>query len=246
MSTPYSIQISMPQATVAALGQGGYQLYAFKGVQTTVGGGSPVVWFSTNVFSLNTTIDWAEQYQAYTSLSQIVPNGQIVASAAYDASLGQTLDVTGSTGIGQMVNGGTSTAISINNQTSTQMACGISEVVDGTSSPLCVFPLYGNNMDVMAPIEKVLLMFSTLPVNTGTVVFQAYSQGVLIDLTGQNSRQVNYDINKGWSWGGGAWGTIVPAQAELVPLLITSSAALEDAVLTSVTRRRGAQDRCVA
>jgi len=88
------------------------------------------------------------------------------------------------------------------------------------ATPLCAFPLFGNNMDVIIPIEKVLLMFSTTPVNTGTVIEQSYGSGLLIDLTAENHRSVGYDINKGWSWGGYSWAQSVPPSAELVPLLI--------------------------
>jgi hypothetical protein len=69
-------------------------------------------------------------------------------------------------------------------------------------------------------------MFSTRPVDTGTVIEQAYSTGILVDLTGQNSRKLTYDIDGGWSWGGGSWGKQIPAQASLVPLLIEKSTSL--------------------
>jgi hypothetical protein len=236
MSTNYNVNISMNQATVVALAQGNFQLYGFKAVQTTQGGGAPLVWFSTNAFSLNTAVNWIEQYQAYTSKSAIIPNGSIIATAPYDIDLDQTLQVNDPVGgTGDVVNGGTNGAISILNQTTTQFTCGISQVVGGVASPLCAFPLYGNNLDVIAPIEKVLLMFSTTPLNTGTVIYQAYSQGILIDLTGTNSRAVNYDINAGWTWGGGAWAQAVPANSNLVPLLIGSSSSLEQSILTAQT-----------
>jgi hypothetical protein len=78
---------------------------------------------------------------------------------------------------------------------------------------------------VIAPIEKILLMFSTKPLNTGAVVEQAYSSSIMVDLTANNTRDVSYDINKGWSWDGGSWAQQVPAQTNLVPLLIESPTA---------------------
>ncbi|MEZ4471342.1 MAG: hypothetical protein R3F60_11185 [bacterium] len=226
MATQYSIEISLPQATVDALVTGKYQLYAFKGVQTTVGGGAPVVWFKSSAFSLTTQIVWEEQYQAYTSMSAIIPSGQINASAAYDADLAQILTVTSTAGTGTVGDGGTPGAISILNNTTSPFTCGISQVVAGQASPLCAFPLYGNGLDVMAPIEKVLLMFATDSINTGTVIYKAYSQGILIDLTGVTDRDVSFDINKGWSWGGYSWGQGVAPNADLVPLLIDGSSSL--------------------
>ncbi|MXS85907.1 hypothetical protein ABO04_08305 [Nitrosomonas sp. HPC101] len=224
----------MNEETVRGLEKGGFFLYAFKGVQSTQKGGAPTVWFKTETFSASTEITWTEQYQAYSSTSELVPNGQIKASAAYDVMLGQTFNITSDKGIGEVVQDGTSGAISILNQTQTQFTSGISQKVEGKDSPLCAFPQYGNNLNIMAPIQKVLLMFATNTLNTGTVIYKAYSPGGLFDLTGETSREVSYDINKGWSWGGSTWGQIIPANADLVPLLIESSAALEKRALAAL------------
>ena len=232
----YSVAVAMNQNTVDMLSQGAFNLYAFKAVQGA-GNGAPTVWFKSTNFSLETDVQWQVAYQAYTSKTQIVPNGQIKASAPYDIDLKQTLNVTSTTGTGAVdTSTGTTGAISIFNQTTTQFTCGISQQqADGTFGPMCAFPLYGNNLDVIAPIEKVLLMFSTNPVNTGTVVYQAYSQGLMIDLTGATERKVSYDINNGWSWPGSAsWGKVYPANSNLVPLLIQSSPTLEQARLTAL------------
>ena len=150
-------------------------------------------------------------------------NGQIDASYATDINLGQMLNVVAG-GTGAVVDGGPATAISIQNTTATPFTCGISEMTAGSAKPLCAFPLYGNQMDVMAPIEKVLLMFSTTPINTGTVIEQAYSSGIFIDLTSAQQRAVKFDINNGWDWGGFAWARQVAPNSNLVPLLIESPA----------------------
>ncbi|HEX2080112.1 MAG TPA: hypothetical protein VHG08_20595 [Longimicrobium sp.] len=217
----YSVTIQMDQTTVNDLQSNGFNLYAFQAVQGA-SDGYPVVWFQTTTFALTTEVTWSEEYQAYTSSSQLIPNGEIVASNSYSASLGQTLNVSNSTGTGTVVETGTSGAISINNQTSTQFTCGISEQQpNGTYAPLCAFPLFGNDLDVIAPIEQVFLMFATTELNTGTVIEQSYGQGILINLTGTNSQTVSYDINGGWTWaGGGNWATTYPANENLVPLLI--------------------------
>ncbi len=222
-ATGYKVTIAMSQDTVQGLSTGGYFLYAFKGVQTTVGGGSPLVWFRTDKYGLATDVDWKIQYQAFTSRSQIVPNGTIGGLSPYDIDLGQKLEVTTPQGTGDVVDGA-SGMISIENLTSTKMTCGISEVVAGSAQPLCAFPLYGNNMNVMVPIQKVLLCFSTNVINTGTVIEQSYSQSILIDLTSATSRDVSYDINEGWKWGGFSWAKKIRPDESLVPLLIESDA----------------------
>jgi hypothetical protein len=222
--TPYEVTINMTAETVSQLLAAGFFLYGFKAVQTSITGGSPVVWFATQEFSATTMINWEEQYQAYTSNSQIIPGGDIVASFAAGITLGQTLNVAAG-GVGNVTSTGLPTAISILNTVSTPFTCGISELQGTTYNALCAFPLFGNNEDVIAPIEKVFLMFSTQPVDTGTVIEQSYGPGILIDLTASNQRTVNYDINAGWSWGGFSWGQQFPPNSNLVPLLIEPSDA---------------------
>ena len=217
----YQVKITMSDETVGLLVKGKFNLYGFKAVQSTQGGGAPLVWFKTDTFSATTDVDWQVQYQAYTSRSSIIANGQITASFATDINLGQKLQVEAG-GIGAVVGGGPPTAISIQNTTQTLFTCGISEMTGGSPKPLCAFPLYGLQMDVIAPIEKVLLMFSTTPVNTGVVIEQAYSSGIFVDLTGDENRAVGFDINKGWDWGGFNWAQQIAPDEKLSPLLIES------------------------
>lgn len=223
----FEVQISMDAATVEALQNGNFSLYGFKAVQTNQGGGAPLVWFKSQNISLTTQVAWQTQYQAYVSNSAIIPNGTITASNEVDIDLGQTWQVQ-QTGDGPVVDGGPARAISILNESSRPWTTGISQVVDGAANPLCAFPLYGHSLDVIAPIEKVLLTFATEQVNTGTVIFQSFSQSILIDLTSANQRNVTFNINNGWSWGGFNWGRTVPASTDLVPFLIESPAFAPD------------------
>ena len=230
--TTYAVNINMDQSTVKDLSANNYKLYGFKAVQTTANG-SPLVWFSTSAFSLNTYISWDVLYNAYTSKSVIKPNTKIVASAAYQIDLRQTLNVTDKSGTGTVDSGsGVTGAISIHNLIDDPFTCGISQSdPSGTPTPMCAFPLFGGGLDVIAPIEKVLFMFATDQINTGTVIEKAFSRGVLVDLTGApgNTRSVFFDINKGWSWNGEPWAKQVPATSNLTPLLIENSAELSRA-----------------
>jgi hypothetical protein len=227
MSTPYAIDIMMSGTTVQQLKKSGFALYGFKAVQTANGAAAPVVWFQTQAQALltNTQVTWTEQYQANISSDQIIPNGVINASTAIDIDLAQTanIDQYGNLSINEQ---GTASAISLNNQWSQAWTSGISQVVRGQPpSPMVALPLYGNMLEVIAPIEKVLLMFASPTVNTGTVIYKTYSSGVLVDLTGAPgnpaSRTVMFDLNDGWSWGAAAWGTPVQAQEDLIPILIS-------------------------
>jgi hypothetical protein len=215
----YQVVITMSQATVQALITNGFSLYGFKAVQGQGGGAAPLVWMQTQNYSPNTIVSWADEYLAYVSTSQIIPNAIVVPSFSQPISPGQTLQVQQG-GFGRVVPGGPSSAISILNQSQTPYTCGISQLVGNSLATCCAFPLFGNMMDVIAPVNKVMLMFSTLPVNVGTVVFQAFSSAIFIDLTGSNERNVSFDINTGWSWGGSSWAQSVPPNSNLVPYLI--------------------------
>jgi len=225
MATPYSITISMSQDTVNALKDGGFNLYGFKAVGTSQKGGQPLVWFTSTAFGLSVSIDWTEQYEIYTSTTQIAPGVTITGTNAYPANLGQCLNVTDASGTGTIVNGSAPMALEANNETTTQLTCGIGQSVQGAVSILCAFPLYGGNMDVMQPIEKVALMLSTTPINTGSVIEQAFAPGIILDLTTDANAKITFDINNGWS-DSNVPTTPVPANASLAPLLIESSSSL--------------------
>jgi hypothetical protein len=78
--TDYLVNISMSVDTVQELLQNNFYLYGFKAVQSAIGGGSPLVWFKTETYSTQTAVGWEEQYQAYTSNSNIITNGPVTAS----------------------------------------------------------------------------------------------------------------------------------------------------------------------
>ncbi len=93
----------------------------------------------------------------------------------------------------------------------------------GEFTSMCAFPLFGKNTEVIAPIEQVALMFAKQKVNTGTVIYQAFGQGIFIDLTSDPEREVSYDIYQGWSWNNLPWAQTIPSNADLVPFLIQFS-----------------------
>jgi hypothetical protein len=227
----YQVNITMPGDTVTALMDNGFNLYGFQVVQSSAGG-SPVAWFKTTDFALTTAITWEVGYQAFTSRSQIRPTVQIVAEASYPTELGQVLTVSNAMGIGEVAQGTplqtVPSGISILNTTSTQFTCGLQQQQPGGAfGPICAFPLFGNNMDVIVPIEQVYLMFSSMPINTGSVVEQAYGPGITINLTGSPTQTVAYDINGGWSWADNAsWAQKYPPNQSLVPLIIQPLATL--------------------
>ena len=227
MATAYKITITMTGDTVTTLQTNGYSLYGFRVVSASKGA-KPVAWFKGDIFELTNTLAWDEQYEAYTSRNEVASGVKIDTSASYPIDMAEILEVNNPMGIGEVSHtGGTEGAICILNKTNQPLTCGISQPAPqgGGTNPICAFPLLGTNMDEIVPVEKIFLMFSAKQIDTGVVVEKAFGPGVLIDLTGVDSRAVKYDANAGWSWDGDAgWATVHTATQNLVPLVIQPSA----------------------
>jgi hypothetical protein len=225
----YRVTINMSQATLTALMNSGNYLFGFKAVKNSDMAGRPLVWLKTQKLFPSTVVSWTNQYWAYTSGSNIVNGHRIDVNYAAQMAPGQTLQVQAGGG-GTTINTGSPSAISIQNTTTTQFTCGLTE--NSSDTPICAFPLFGNNLQIITLLEQILLLFSTQQMDLGTVVetvsggtssammLQSYSPGLLIDLTGETERTVSYDINEGWQWGGYTWATPVSTTSNLVPILI--------------------------
>ncbi len=231
MSAPsnYQVDIVMPPATVTALINGGYYLYVLHATQMTDASARPTVWSATKAISATTQISWPDAVYAYTSSTPIATDNPI--SIGFDTALsgGQTLEVEPG-GIGTVKIGGPPTEITFFNTTTTQFTTGFARTgTAGKNIPTFAAPLYGGQSNQAFPLPQVLLNFSTKVYAPGTVItsiqpnvlaLAAYTPSLLVDLTSADQRQVNFDINTGWSWGSFAWAQTVPASADLSTVLI--------------------------
>lgn len=222
MATNWTVTIAMSPPTLKALERSGYSLFGFLGVRCSDAAAVPLVWYQTRDYLLSTVVTWAPVYQAYLSFSPIGPTAPIVPGASVPIDIGQMLTV-GQTGPEQVGAGPSSQGVAFLNRSSRPFTCGLAEPVppDGTAfNPVCAAPLYGTNGQLFVPAPRLLLLFSTVPVPTGTVLERATGPGLLIDMTGATDRAVTYDINSGWDCGSAVWGRVVAPFAELAPLLV--------------------------
>jgi hypothetical protein len=220
MSDSFSVVIRMSTSKAATLQDKGYQLFAFKGVDGPPGT-KPVVWFQTDKFAEETTVDWREQYSGYTSTSDAIAGTRIKTLSSEAMNLGQILNV-GKGGIGTVGNKGTDGEISIFNKTGTDYTCGVSvlNLLTETSNPICALDLMGNSLDTFVPIEVVSFMFATPQYSTGTVIEEAFSAGIVINVTGFTEPvTVSYGDDGVWS-GPAAIATSYAATDKLLPLLV--------------------------
>lgn len=231
--TPYSIDITMSAATVEALSESNYRLFLFKAVASAVGGGAPTVWGATSNYSTSTQIDWTEEYYAYASTEEVQNGLNFYGSDSAQIDLGQTLDVANNAIVSVVDGGASPTGITIANTTHTPFSCGLAQPnpLGGQSSPpspICAFPLYGGNQDLLIPLEQVALVFAAGPYQQGTVIESSIGPAVLADLTYTTSVSLNYDINNGWSWSGTVASDIPPnafVQTLIVPSPPSGSSA---------------------
>lgn len=214
------IDIQMPPQTVQVLSAGGYALYAFKAMQTNLVGPVPLVWYATRAFSTTTTVAWEETYQVFISHTPLDP-GQVVSPAAtLDVRLGLSVSISQS-GQLEISGGGDSGGLDIFNYAIQPWDVGVSQAVGGALGPMFALPVYSEQMQVVTPIGRVLLVLAETALEPGEVVIQAPGPGVFIDFTaGEDQQTVEFDVNQGWSWGGGAWAQAVTPGADIQTLLV--------------------------
>lgn len=224
----YQVTIQMSESSADALMTSGAALLGFNAVQCSEGAGLPVVWLRTTQYAPNTVVSWTDTQKAYTASGSVSVGAVIKPGFTADIALGQMLTISQPSGTGTVGDGGTAGNIDVNNATSTAFVTGLAQPGGngGTDAPYCAFPLHGISLQVMAPVPTVLFTFSTMPVQAGTAVSTVHSSGILINMGSTAQRTVNFDIDAGWSWGGGAWAQAVSPTASLVPLLIEYNAQL--------------------
>lgn len=233
-----SINISLSAQTIDALKNANYALYVMKAVKygfkgvpfrptngaefvtPGYGGGASLAWRVLADYLQRTSIQWETAVEAYVSASPITDQQRIVPGSETSVALGQTVKVSAGGGL-SVASGGGEGAVAIVNQGVSSWTCGLAETARGGPAPTCAFPLYGGAMVVLTPQDRVLLMFTSNLLPTGSVITTAYSSGLLVDASG-GDRSVSFDINQGWSAGAAAWATTVAPEADLSLLLVTT------------------------
>lgn len=236
--TSNTIQLMLDEATVTDLGRSQYFLYGLQGVQSSDAATMPLIWLQTQNYSENLTVGSSSEYEAYTSKSAIEAGQHVDFGFTAALAVGDLLTVTQESGIGTVTTDGTSGTISILNATSDPFTCGI--CVNGNLSgfgPACATPLYGNGLQLVTPVAKTLLLFSTIPMPPGTVIATAPNQGLLIDQASAPPEvTVAFDINTGWDGGEKPYAQVIPARSNLVRLLAEYSQELSSMAAELVNR----------
>jgi hypothetical protein len=218
----YSVTITMSAATVRALVNSNYVLYGLRAVESSDAAAMPLVWLRTQAYSLSTKLSYTGTLEAYTSMSALAPGAQIDVGFATPIACGQLLTVDGPGGSGAVTADGMAAVLSILNATNREFTCGIGE----DSAPVCAMPLYGDGLQLIVPVPRIFLMFTTTPISPATAIELSTGPGLLIDQATAEACAVSFDINGGWSAGGQPYAQPLPPRTRLAPLLAAYSRTL--------------------
>lgn len=200
-----------------------YVLYGFKAVKTADSQTSPIVWFASTDYTTTTDISWHTEYQSYAAPYK--QSGPVSSYSARDITLGKTMKIKNKKCLGE-VSGDPDPSKPIkvmNGLDDTQFRTGIAQRPSLTNEfrPLCVSKIIADGTNAFMPVEKIMLIFATEAVDEGAVITQAFSAGLLIDVTGASERKVNFSTSNSWKWDAGApWAKKITAQEDITKHLV--------------------------
>ncbi|MFB9845027.1 hypothetical protein [Mucilaginibacter ginsenosidivorans] len=222
MANSYGITVALDSYTLGKLQAGNYSLQVFKGAKGNQSTALPTLWFSVTEFSATVSLKWTEQYGAFVD-NQTIANGVVVdISSSKAMNLGDLMTLLSDGDTNVTTTGGRDGAITVFSQQSNEWICGMTQSMNGSApTPICAFPLFGSQADLMEPYETVVLMFASGQVATGTVVEEAISSSVTITLSGAApSVAVAFDMNLGWNTSGNPYAVVNPLPINLAETLI--------------------------
>jgi hypothetical protein len=225
MAIAQEVTVFVDDATLAALKELDYTLYALKGFETTNAQGKAMAWGETSNYLQNTTFISTAEYQAFLSAADVlVGNGIVIhAGTSADVVLGDIVTFTDLNTPLKVTPGGYAQGVTIVNASTTPYSAGLSARsmdAGGTFSPVAGVPLYGLSEAIIAPVDKFLVTFSTSGTQVGQPLPYSMTQSLLIDMTGQTQLEATFDINTGWSFNNASWGQTIPAGADLFAVLV--------------------------
>jgi hypothetical protein len=198
----YTIALSLPPATVAALAAGGFRLCLMHAVLCDTADGVPLIWATTSAYGPVTSLTWPAVPYGYAATGRTADGSPGGARDTREVALGRILDVAANalTAIDPLP--GDPRFVTVRSTAPTAMACGAAArapVGPQTPAPYCCFPLYGGAFVFLTPAPRVALAFTALPLTAGTAVRHLPGPAVLADVGESGRVELAYDIDTGWS-----------------------------------------------
>lgn len=224
MSSVYKVTVTLDDETLKALSEG-FQMQVFKGVKSAAYASAlPTVWLTVpqEKFSSSVDITWAEEYGGYFSHTMVQPGIHVDSSTGKPMEPGQTmiLHSDGSSTVSSA--DGVPGAFTFESKRTETWTCGLmSKGNGGALSPVCAFPQYGPIANFIMPYQRILILFTQMPLSTGTIVKTAVTTSVTITLSPQMpTATVPYNINTGWTVDGSQYQTANPPHFKIASALI--------------------------
>ncbi|WP_309644168.1 hypothetical protein [Phenylobacterium sp.] len=224
MPTPqtHQITVNLTPAALQTLLDAGASLYALPMFQTSNRTARPLVTYANAALSQSQNLAWTEVYQAFVSRTALAAGitdpaqRTIVVGASAPTRLGDVMTVGASLQC-VVAGGGGGGAVSIQSAITDPLSCGLS--YDGR--PACAMGLSNALQVTVAPLQSLLLMFSTSVFDLGAWVEQCAGPGLLVDMTNTATRTVTYDLTAADPWldADKVWATAIADGAPLADLL---------------------------
>jgi hypothetical protein len=221
----YKVNIALNDTTLTALQNGGFQMQVYKGSMSNAKG-QPVVWFTLNEFSSTVSVTWADSYGGYFSNTLVENKATIVISTSSGMQPGQIFTLN-SNGSGSLTSGGPAEDYTFESLIQSERTCGLTTSASGSQpAAICAFPQYATLDNMVQPYEKVLILFTQTPLNTGSVVQTAVTQSISIVMApSEPSFTTSFDINTGWNIDGSSQAVVNAPNFTLAPDLIIPAAS---------------------
>lgn len=201
--TDYTLTIDIDPGGVAILNETQENVVILK--ENPGPTGSYTAWV-TNLPATTITVTWQDDYEVYSSTTNVQNGAVVVADNPQEAEGGYLYTFSGST-----FDGGTSgtllpTQYGVNNQDQQYKINGISQIttgllqsatVNGTSlgNPLNAVLLPYNQQAIFTPIEKIYV-FPAAMMQNAAVITEITGNACVVDLTESSTQAIHYDDNK--------------------------------------------------
>ncbi|MBY8882666.1 hypothetical protein [Actinacidiphila acidipaludis] len=201
---PYEISLTIPPATVRELGAGGHRLCLMHAVRCDTADGVPLVWAIGGAYGPATTLTWTASLCGYAATGR---NANGSPDGGWDmrpVALGQVLDVADNALTSVNPASGDPRHVTVRSTAATPQACGAAQRAPDRfgpelPAPYCSFPLHRGTFVLLAPMPRVALAFTALPLVAGTAVRHPPGPTVLVEVEAGDRVPLAYDIDAGWS-----------------------------------------------
>lgn len=206
----YNVNVSIDQNTRDYLMGHSYSMYVFKGIQAG-GGAVSTVWQTVTGQQLygqdSNDINWTENFYIGETQVQMTNGATITGTAPYKGADGNPAAVA----LGKLYTydnagwqpqpkaGPQSQSFAIANLPRQTNNFYVSQNQSGQY--IAVQNLVGSGgLGTFEPLESIAILLATQSYNTGTLIIQTYTPGIIAMLSGQSPNvQVAYNVDTGWS-----------------------------------------------